>query len=90
MAEVFERVGRIDEAKTVLEEALQLAEGQGRLVPAQRARDRIAALAMFSQRRAGVPGGLGIPPVYAPIPQRQARGQPLQRSTPRLATALLR
>ena len=45
VAEVFERLGRIDEAKTVLEEALQLAEDQGRLVPAQRARDRIAALA---------------------------------------------
>jgi tetratricopeptide (TPR) repeat protein len=45
VAEVFERVGRIDEAKTVLEEALQLAEDQGRLVPAQRARDQIATLA---------------------------------------------
>lgn len=45
VAEVFERVGRIDEAKTVLDEALQLAEDQGRLVPAQRARDQIAALA---------------------------------------------
>jgi tetratricopeptide (TPR) repeat protein len=45
VAEVFERAGRIGEAKAVLEEALQLAEDQGRLVPAQRARDRIAALA---------------------------------------------
>jgi class 3 adenylate cyclase/tetratricopeptide (TPR) repeat protein len=45
VAEVFERVGRIDEAKAVLNEALQLAEDQGRLVPAQRARDQIAALA---------------------------------------------
>ena len=49
VAEVFERAGRIDEAKTVLEEALQLAEDQGRLVPAQRARDQIAALATPSQ-----------------------------------------
>jgi tetratricopeptide (TPR) repeat protein len=44
VAEVFERVGRLGEAKTVLEEALHLAEEQGRLMPAQRARDRIAAL----------------------------------------------
>jgi hypothetical protein len=45
VAEVFERVGRIDEAKRVLDEAIRLAEDQGRLVPAQRGRDRLAALA---------------------------------------------
>jgi tetratricopeptide (TPR) repeat protein len=45
-AEVFARLGRLDDARASLEEALQLAEEQGRLVPAQRARDQLAALGL--------------------------------------------
>jgi class 3 adenylate cyclase/tetratricopeptide (TPR) repeat protein len=43
-AEVFQRAGRIDEAKTLLEESVQLADRYEHVVAAQRARERLAAL----------------------------------------------
>jgi class 3 adenylate cyclase/tetratricopeptide (TPR) repeat protein len=43
-AEVFQRAGRIDEAQTLLEESVELADRYGHVVAAQRARERLAAL----------------------------------------------
>jgi len=42
-AEVFERAGRGDEAKVLLEESVEIAERHGHLVAARRARERLAA-----------------------------------------------
>jgi class 3 adenylate cyclase/tetratricopeptide (TPR) repeat protein len=43
-AEVLECAGRSDEARGLLEESVQIAEQYGRVVEAQRARERLAAL----------------------------------------------
>jgi tetratricopeptide (TPR) repeat protein len=43
-AEVFERAGRADEARALLEESVGIAERYGHLVAAKRARERLAAL----------------------------------------------
>jgi tetratricopeptide (TPR) repeat protein len=43
-AEVFERAGRGDEAKALLEEGVEIAERHGHLVAAERARDRLEKL----------------------------------------------
>jgi hypothetical protein len=42
-AEVFERAGRADEARALLEESVGIAERYGHLVAAKRARERLAA-----------------------------------------------
>ena len=43
-AEVFERAGRADKARALLDESVGIAERYGHLVAAQRARDRLVAL----------------------------------------------
>jgi class 3 adenylate cyclase/tetratricopeptide (TPR) repeat protein len=44
-AEVRERAGRSDEARALLEESVEIAERHGHVVEAERARERLAALA---------------------------------------------
>jgi class 3 adenylate cyclase/tetratricopeptide (TPR) repeat protein len=44
-AEVRQRAGRPDEARTLLEESVEIAERHGHVVEAERARERLAALA---------------------------------------------
>ena len=43
-AEVFERASRSDEAKSLLQESVELAERYGHVVAAQRARERLAEM----------------------------------------------